>query len=146
MSTDLTYSRIQSEDDSAISHLLEIYHQPAISRFLSISDIYFHYVTNTENVYFYKVYASEKLIGTIHLEKCEDLLYMDILIFPEYQRMGFATSVVADIQNDVFGLKFKRIEIAIDESNAASIKLFERAGFSFVSREDELLNFAYERT
>lgn len=83
---------------------------------------------------------------TIHLEKCEDLLYMDILIFPEYQRMGFATSVVGDIQNDVFGLKFNRIEIAIDESNAASIKLFERAGFSFVSREDELLNFAYERT
>ena len=146
MSTDLTYSRIQSEDDSDISHLLEIYQQPAISRFLSISDIYFHYVTNTENVYFYKVYAGEKLIGTTHLEKCEDLLYMDILIFPEYQRMGFATSVVADIQNDVFGLKFKRIEIAIDESNAASIKLFERAGFSFVSREDELLNFAYERT
>lgn len=146
MTTDLTYSRILSEDDSDISRLLEIYQQPAISRFLSISDNYFHYVTNTVNVYFYKVYASEKLIGTIHLEKCEDLLYMDILIFPEYQRMGFATSVVGDIQNDVFGLKFNRIEIAIDESNAASIKLFERAGFSFVSREDELLNFAYERT
>lgn len=146
MSTDLTYSRILSEDDSDISHLLEIYQQPAISRFLSISDNYFNYVTNTENVYFYKVYASEKLIGTTHLEKCEDLLYMDILIFPEYQRMGFATSVVADIQNDAFGLKFKRIEIAIDESNVASIKLFERVGFTFVSKEDELLNYAYERT
>ena len=60
--------------------------------------------------------------------------------------MRLFTGMVADIQNDVFGLKFKRIEIAIDESNAASIKLFERAGFSFVSREDELLNFAYERT
>ena len=146
MTTELTYSRILSEDDSDISHLLDIYQQPAISRFLSISNNYFHYVTNTENVYFYKVYASEKLIGTIHLEKCEDLLYMDILIFPEYQRMGFATSVVVDVKNDAFGLKFKRIEIAIDESNAASIKLFERAGFTFVSKEDELLNYAYERT
>ena len=146
MTTELTYSRILSEDDSDISHLLEIYQQPAISRFLSISNNYFHYVTNTENVYFYKVYASEKLIGTIHLEKCEDLLYMDILIFPEYQRMGFATSVVADVKNDAFGLKFKRIEIAIDESNAASIKLFERAGFSFVSKEDELLNYVYAHT
>lgn len=146
MTTELTYSRILSEDDSDISHLLEIYQQPAISRFLSISNNYFHYVTNTENVYFYKVYSSEKLIGTIHLEKCEDLLYMDILIFPEYQRMGFATSVVADVKNDAFGLKFKRIEIAIDESNAASIKLFERAGFSFVSKEDELLNYVYAHT
>lgn len=146
MTTDLTYSRILSEDDSDISHLLEIYQQPAISRFLSISDNYFHYVTNTENVYFYKVYASEKLIGTIHLEKCEDLLNMDILIFPEYQRMGFATSVVGDIQDDAFGLKYKRIEIAIDESNAASIKLFERAGFSFTYKEDELLNYVYDGT
>lgn len=146
MTTELTYSRILSEDDSDISHLLEVYQHPAISRFLSISNNYFHYVTNTENVYFYKVYASEKLIGTIHLEKCEDLLYMDILIFPEYQRMGFATSVVTDVKNDAFGLKFKRIEIAIDESNAASIKLFERVGFTFVSKEDELLNYAYERT
>lgn len=146
MTIDLAYSRILSKDDSDISRLLEIYQQPAISRFLSISDNYFHYVTNTENVYFYKVYASEKLIGTIHLEKCEDLLYMDILIFPEYQRMGFATSVVGDVQNDAFGLKFKRIEIAIDESNVASIKLFERVGFSFVSKEDELLNYVYERT
>lgn len=146
MNTALTYTRILAENDGDISQLLEIYHHPAISRFLSISDNYFHYVANTENVYFYKVYESEKLIGTIHLEKCEDILYMDILIFPEYQRMGFATSVVGDIQNDIFGLNFKQIEIAIDESNTASIKLFERAGFSFVSKEDELLNYVYAHT
>ena len=136
MNTALTYTRILAENDGDISQLLEIYHHPAISRFLSISDNYFHYVANTENVYFYKVYESEKLIGTIHLEKCEDILYMDILIFPEYQRMGFATSVVGDIQNDIFGLNFKQIEIAIDE----------RAGFSFVSKEDELLNYVYAHT
>lgn len=146
MNTALTYTRILSENDGDISQLLEIYKHPAISRFLSIGDNYFHYVANTENVYFYKIYESKKLIGTIHLEKCEDLLYMDILIFPEYQRMGFATSVVSDIQNDTFGLNFKRIEIAIDESNTASIKLFERAGFSFVSKEDELLNYVYMHT
>ena len=29
-------------------------------------------------------------------------------------------------------------------SNIASIKLFERVGFSFVSREDELSNYVYE--
>ena len=146
MNTAITYARILSENDGDISQLLEIYQLPAISRFLSISDDYFHYVANTENVYFYKIYESQTLIGTIHLEKCEDLLYMDILIFPEYQRMGFATSVVGDVQNDTFGLNFKRIEIAIDESNTASIKLFERAGFLFVSKEDELLNYAYAHT
>ena len=114
---ELTYTRILTEDDSNIPHLLQIYQQPNVSQFISISDSYFHYVTNTPNVYFYKVYEKEKLIGAIHLEKNENLLYMDILIFPEFQKMGFATRVIKDIQNDIFGLNYDRIEISIDESN-----------------------------
>ena len=142
---ELTYTRILTEDDSNIPHLLQIYQQPNVSQFISISDSYFHYVTNTPNVYFYKVNENEKLIGAIHLEKNENLLYMDILIFPEFQKMGFATKVIKDIQNDIFGLNYDRIEISIDESNIASLKLFENAGFTFVSKEDELLNYVYER-
>ena len=142
---ELTYTRILTEDDSNIPHLLQIYQQPNVSQFISISDSYFHYVTNTPNVYFYKVYEKEKLIGAIHLEKNENLLYMDILIFPEFQKMGFATMVIKDIQNDIFGLNYDRIEISIDESNIASLKLFENAGFTFVSKEAELLNYVYER-
>ena len=142
---ELTYTRILTEDDSNIPHLLQIYQQPNVSQFISISDSYFHYVTNTPNVYFYKVYENEKLIGAIHLEKNENLLYMDILIFPELQKMGFATRVIKDIQNDIFGLNYDRIEISIDESNIASLKLFENAGFTFVSKEAELLNYVYER-
>ena len=77
---ELTYIRILSEEDADIPGLLRIYHQPRIARFISIGDNYFQYVTGTENVYFYKVYDSENLIGAIHLEKCKDTLYMDILI------------------------------------------------------------------
>ena len=143
--TSLSYKKMTSENDADISQLLEIYNIPIISQFISIGDNYFHYVTNTPNVYFYKVYKNEKLIGAIHLEKNENLLYMDILIFPEFQRMGFATRVIKDIQNDIFGHNYDRIEISIDESNIASLKLFENAGFSFVSKEDELLNFVYEK-
>ena len=142
---ELTYTRILTEDDSNIPHLLQIYQQPNVSQFISISDSYFHYVTNTPNVYFYKVYEKEKLIGAIHLEKNENLLYMDILIFPEFQKMGFATRIIKDIQNDIFGLNYDRIEISIDESNIASLKLFENAGFTFVSKEAELLNYVYDR-
>ena len=141
----LRYKRVLSEDDTDIFQLMQIYRMPDISRFLSVGNNYFQYVTHTENVYFYKVYENEKLIGTIHLEKNENLLYMDILIFPEFQRMGFATNVIKDIQNDIFGLNCERIEISIDKSNIASIKLFENAGFTFLSKEDELLNYVYER-
>ena len=65
----LTYAKILSKNDSDIFQILQIHRLPDISRFLSISDNYFNYVTNTENVYFYKVYENEKIIGTIHLEK-----------------------------------------------------------------------------
>ena len=142
---ELTYIRILSEEDADIPGLLRIYHQPQVSRFISIGDNYFQYVTGTENVNFYKVYASENLIGTIHLEKCKDTLYMDILILPEFQKKGFATRVIRDIQNDIFALGYKRIEISIDESNIASIKLFENAGFVFVTRDDELISYVYEK-
>ena len=81
---DLAYTRILSEDDVDIPQLSKMYQLPSITQFLSISDNYFHYVTNTESVYFYKVYENQKLIGAIHLEKNENLLYMNILIFPEF--------------------------------------------------------------
>ncbi|MBP3368401.1 MAG: GNAT family N-acetyltransferase [Clostridia bacterium] len=142
---ELTYIRILSEEDADIPELLRIYHQPRIAHFISIGDNYFQYVTGTESVYFYKVYDSENLIGAIHLEKCKDILYMDILILPEFQKKGLATRVIRDIQNDIFALGYKRIEISIDEKNTRSIKLFENAGFVFMARDDELLSYVYEK-
>ncbi|MBQ7378987.1 MAG: GNAT family N-acetyltransferase [Clostridia bacterium] len=139
------YRRIVSEEDADIPQISKIFQHPMVSQYLSIGDNYFHYVTNTENVFFYKVYQKEKLIGTVHIEKNDDLLYMDILIFPEFQRMGYATRVIKDVQKDIFGLNYNRIEISIDERNIASLRLFENAGFLFVSKEDELLNYVYKR-
>lgn len=142
---DLRYIRISSENDIDVSKLIKIYRLPEISRFISISENYFNYVTNTENVYFYKIFHNETLVGAIHLEKCGDVLYMDILILPEFQRTGFGTRVIKDIQNDVFGLRSHRIEISIDEKNIASIKLFEKVGFEFSSKEDELISCVYQK-
>jgi len=143
--SNLTYTRILSENDLDILQLMKTYELPDISRFISISDNYFHYVTSTENVYFYKVYNDGKLIGSIHLEKSEKLLYMDIIIFPEFQKIGFGTRIIKDIQNDVFGLGYESIEISVDESNTASLRLFEKVGFTFLSKQDELLNFVYHK-
>lgn len=140
----LTYKKMQFDDDIDITYLVGIYKMPEIARYLSISDNYFHYVTNTENVYFYKVYENDKLIGTIHLEKQETVLFMSILVFPKFQRAGLGTKIIKDIQNDVFGLNFDRIEISIDETNSASLRLFENAGFTFVSKEGVLLYFIYQ--
>lgn len=143
---DLTYERLLDEKDIAIPTLKAIYQLPEVSMYISISDNYFYYVTNTANVYFYKVYDKGNLIGAIHLELNKHLLYMDILIFPQFQRKGFATKVIKDIQNDIFKLNYNKIEISIDETNRASLKLFEIAGFTRTSKDDELVNLVYQIT
>ena len=48
----LTYQKMIFEDDADVSKLVEIYQAPEIARYLSISDNYFHYVTNNKNVHF----------------------------------------------------------------------------------------------
>ena len=133
------------EDDADVSKLVEIYQAPEIARYLSISDNYFHYVTNNQNVHFYKVYKNGELIGTTHLEQQETVLFMDVLVFPKFQRAGLGASIVKDIQDDIFELGYKSIEISIDEENIGSLRLFEKAGFAFVSKEAELLNFVYKK-
>lgn len=134
-----------NENDIAIPDLKAIYQLPEVSRYLSISDNYFCYVAKTPGVYFYKVFNKDEMIGAIHLELNENLLYMDILIFPKFQRKGFATKVIEDIQDDIFKLYYNRIEISIDETNSASLKLFENAGFTRTSKDDELINLVYQK-
>ena len=141
----LTYQKMIFEDDADVSKLVEIYQAPEIARYLSISDNYFHYVTNNQNVHFYKVYKNDELIGTTHLEQQETVLFMGVLVFPKFQRAGLGASIVKDIQDDIFELGYKSIEISIDEENIGSLRLFEKAGFAFVSKETELLNFVYKK-
>ena len=141
----LTYKKMIFENDVDVPQLVEIYHTPEIAQYLNISDNYFHYVTNNENVHFYKVYKNGEMIGTTHLEQQGTVLFMDVLVFPKFQRVGLGTQIIQDIQDDIFELGYENIEISIDEANTASLRLFRNAGFVFTSKEDELLNFVYKR-
>ena len=142
---DLSYKRIISEDDVDIPKLIVTYKKPEIVRYISISENYFRYVTENDEVYFYKIYESNKLIGATHIEKQGTTLFMDILVFPEFHRLGLGTKILKDIQDDIFGFHFERIEISIDEKNTASLKLFENAGFIRISKDDELINLTYHK-
>lgn len=142
--SDLIYKRIISIDDEDIYKIKLIHQIPQISQYISLSDNYFHYVTSTKNVYFYKIYYDDKLVGTTHIEKQQNILYMDIVVLPEFQGNGIGTKIVTDIQNDIFKLGYDKIEVSIDEKNIPSIRLFEKAGFVFVSKEDELKNYIFK--
>lgn len=140
----MTYERITSELDKDIQYLNTILEMPEISRYISVDkERFWRYVTSTENVFYYKVYDGDVLVGAVQLELSGEVLYIDIMVIPEYQRRGIGTSVIRDVQNNVLPPSFERIEISIDKSNTASLRLFEKMGFKFVSCDDELLNYIY---
>lgn len=143
--SELTYIRLLNENDADIPQLLKIHQLPEIKLYINTTSTYFYYVTNTENVYYFKVYDNDKLVASIHIEKMNSVLSMSVLVFPEYQRMGYGSKIIKDIQDDVFAFDYDTIEVSIDERNTASLKLFKNARFIYVSKEDELLYFTYKR-
>lgn len=140
----MKYSRMLDEKDADIPYLTSIFKLPEISRYISIDELnYWQYVTINENVYFFKVYKDESLVATTHLEVVDRVLCLDIMVVPECQGKGIATKVLKDIQAGNLVSDFDRIEVSIDENNTASICLFEKMGFAYASKEDELINYVY---
>lgn len=140
----MDYQQITREDDADIPYLFSICKLPEISRYISIDEEnYWRYVTTTENVFYYKVYNGECLVAATHCELSNNTLYMDVMVFPKYQKKGFGTIILRDIQAGKLPLAFDKIEVSIDESNIASIKLFEKMKFCYVSKDDELLTYVY---
>ena len=97
--------------------------------------------TNTDNVYFYKVYKDNILVATTHLELACGVLYMSVVVFPEYQKLGIATTILNDIHVGKLGLDFHTIHVSIAENNIASRKLFESSGFVCKGKAEELLEY-----
>ena len=142
----MIYRRIDSQNDPDISYLDEILNLPEISRFINVDkNNYWTYVTNTENVFYFKVFENDVLVAATHLEILNETMYMDVMVIPMYQRKGIATKIIKDIQSGNIPFDFGKIEVSIDKSNTASIKLFEKMNFKFVSMEDELLNYVYAK-
>ena len=143
--SELTYRQIVSEHDADIPRIKAVYQNPCVARYLDMNDNFFRYVTTAESVYYFTVYESGALIGTVHLEKQGSVLSAAILVFPEYQRLGFGTRIVKDLQSGALGLGYACIEVSVDVRNEASLKLFENAGFIRVSQEDELITLVYQK-
>ena len=143
----MTYQRIISTNDPDIPYLASILKLSENAKFISIDESnYWNYVTQTENVFYYKVFLNNELVASTHCEISNKTLYMDIMVIPQHQRKGIATAILSDILSGKLLLDFNKIEVAIDEQNTASIKLFEKMNFKFVSKEDELLNYTYSLT
>ena len=142
----MTYRLLRSKDDNDIPTILSAYNHPSISRFISIDkENYWQYIANTDNVYFYKIYKDSVFAATIHLEINNRVLYLSVVVFPEYQNKGLATIIINDIQSGKLGLEFDKIQISIDQNNHASIKLFENAAFICIGKDKELFEYEYQK-
>ena len=141
----MIYQHLTDASDIDILQLRCVMDLPDISRFNSYDkEKYWQYVTSTNSVFYYKVYKRNSFVGAIHLEINDKILYMSILVFPEYQNQKIGTSIIKDIQDKKLPIDFERIEVSIDETNVASIRLFEKMNFKLLSKENELLTYVYQ--
>lgn len=140
----MNYIQITSENDNDIPYLISIHKIPEISHFISINEEnYFHYVTTTENVFYFKVYKNDDLVGTVHCELFDKVLYMSILVIPIFQKQGVGTAILYDIQNGVLPLTYTHIKVSIDKFNSSSLRLFEKMGFTKTSEDENLIDFIW---
>ena len=141
----MVYQRLIDANDTDILQLCCVMDLPNISRFISYDkEKYWQYVTSTNSVFYYKVYKRNSLVGAIHLEVNDKILYMSILVFPEYQNQKIGSDIIRDIQDRKLPIDFERIEVSIDKTNIASIRLFEKMNFKLFAKEKELFTYIYQ--
>ena len=147
MSDTLVYQREDCANSQDVRVLRLAMCLPQASRFLPCDpETYFRYVTETPNVFYVKIYENCHLVGGVHLETEGDTVHLALLVLPEYRRRGIGTAVLRDLALGRLPVFRARIEAAIAEENKASLALFEKAGFRFVSRDGNLLNYEFNVT
>ena len=134
--------KILERNDSDIAILRELHNEPSVKKWLSIGDNYFEYCTSTQNVQYIKILLSGVIIGGIHLERDNDILYLSIFIASEHRQKGYARECICYIINR-FSEGINSIKVSIEEENIPSIKLFESLGFVFTGQDEELKNYVF---
>ncbi len=75
-----------AKNDLEIGIAKKMHDEPTASKYISISDNYFDYVINTENVVYFKIKFHNEFIGGIHTEISGKVLYLAICIQPQYRK------------------------------------------------------------
>lgn len=132
----LDFMLLQKED-SDTSVLKKLHKHPSVKKFISIGKNYFKYVTESENVFYYKILFENNIIGGIHSEINGSKMYISVFISPDFRNRGYGKESVKYVINN-FKDKVDTIEVAIDENNLPSIRLFESLGFEFTEKDGKL--------
>ena len=123
--------------DKDIKDLMRIHASQSVAKYISISDNYFDYVTNTNGVIYYKILWNGILVGGIHCEYVNRKLFISICIDEKYHRHGIAEVALNKLLDNANNVD--TVEVSIDETNMSSLLLFQKLGFSQIGKEDELI-------
>lgn len=133
----ITLIPLESLDNDLID-LMRIHSSSSVAKYISISDSYFEYVTNSEDVAYYKIFANDMLVGGIHCEINNGTMYLSICIDELYRRRGIAETAIKKLllmlPNDI-----EDVEVNIENTNTPSLSLFKKIGFAIIGKEDELI-------
>lgn len=124
--------------DSDLNELISIHKEPSVSRFISISDNYFNYVTETENVCYYKIITDGILTGEIHYEINGKTIYLSICIDEQFRRNGIAIESLKKLIS-ILPNTINKIEVSIDDTNIPSLCLFQKLGFQILEHNHKLV-------
>lgn len=128
------------QDDPDLDDLIRIHNEPSVSKYISISDNYYNYVTETENVCYYKIMVDGILAGGIHSEIHSKTMYLSVCIDEKYRRLGLAEKSLKKIISRIPSA-VKTIDVSIEETNISSIRLFQKLGFRFAEQNNELITY-----
>ncbi len=140
----MKFLQVTSLKDTDIPRLLDVHMLPEVSRFIDIIEKkYFKFVIENKNVFYYKIFDKDTLIGSVHCELAGKTMYLSLLIFPEHHNKGYGTKTLEDIINKTIPLDFEVIEVAINDDNHPSLHLFEKVGFVRTSVDGGLINYTF---
>jgi ribosomal protein S18 acetylase RimI-like enzyme len=128
------------QNDSDLDELIRIHFEPSVSRYISISDNYFDYVTETDHVWYYKIIADGILAGGIQCEMHDNTMYLCVCVDEKHRRLGIAEQSLIQLFS-IIPMTVKTIEVSIDETNIPSIHLFQKLGFQLAERDNDLITY-----
>ena len=90
----------------------------------------------TPDQHFFTVHdaATDTRVGWLWYQVRDDGLYRsaylcDIAIFDEYQRQGYGTACLAEVDNQAKGLGISRVGLHVFGHNTEAIELYQRCGY-----------------
>lgn len=66
--------------DKDSTRIMQIHNQPSVKKYIKISEQYFDYITTTEGVVYYKIIVDDLVVGGIHTETSNNVMFLSICI------------------------------------------------------------------